>query len=82
MTSLEVKCDRDIKPVFNSPLKNTKKLSNPPIPEFSEEVFMWLVNMTKEILLDIFISPQDKQSFILTHALLDGDANVIFLDKA
>ena len=37
--------------------------------------------MAKEILLDISISPQDKWSFILMHALLDSSTNVIFIDK-
>ena len=79
-TLLEAKCSRDIKPVLNSPLKNTKKSNSSP-PEFPEEVFTWLVNMTKEILLDVSISPQDKQSFIPTHALLDIGTNVIFINK-
>ena len=43
---------------------------------------MQLVNVTKEILLDIFISPQDKWSFIPIHALLDSGASVIFINKA
>ena len=37
--------------------------------------------MTKEILLNISISSQDKQSFIPTCTLLDSDANVIFINK-
>ena len=82
MTSLKVKYSRDERPVLNSPLKNTKKLSNSSPPEFPEEVFMQLVNMAKEILLDISISPQGKWSFIPTCTLLDSGANVIFIDKA
>ena len=81
-TLLEAKHSRDVKPVLNSPLKNTKKLSDPSFPEFPEEVFIWLVNMTKEILLDVSISPQNKQSFIPMCALLDSSANIIFIDKA
>ena len=68
--------------MLNSPLKNTKKLSDPLPPEFPEEVFTQLVNVIKEILLNISISPQDKQSFIPTCALLDSGANIIFIDKA
>ena len=38
--------------------------------------------MAKEILLDIFISPQNKQSFIFMYALLNNGANIIFINKA
>ena len=37
--------------------------------------------MTKEILLDISISSQDKWSFIPTHTLLDSGINIIFINK-
>ena len=68
--------------MLNSLLKNTKKLSNPSFSESSEEIFTWLANVVKEILLDVSISPQDKWSFIPMHALLDSDTNIIFIDKA
>ena len=79
-TLLEAKCSRDVKPVLNSSLKNTKKLSDS--PEFPEEVLMWSVNVIKEILSDISISPQDEQSFIPMCALLDSSTNIIFINKA
>ena len=60
VTLLEVKHGKDIKPMLNFPLKNTKKLSDPSPPEFPEEVFTQLINMAKEILLDVSISPKDK----------------------
>ena len=82
VTLLEVKCGRDVEPVLNSPSKNTKKLSDSPSPEFQEEVFMQSVNMTKDILLDVSISPQDKQSFIPICTLLDSGTNIIFINKA
>ena len=68
--------------MLNSSLKNTKKLSDPLSPEFPKEVFTWLVNVTKEILLDISTSPQNRWFFIPTCTLLDSDASVIFIDKA
>ena len=65
---LEAKCERNVKPVFYSPLKNTKNLSDSFL-EFPEEVFTWLANMAKEILLDVSISPQDKcVSFLIVHS--------------
>ena len=82
VTLLEAKCGRDVKPVLNFLLEDTKKFSDFPSPESPEEVFMQLVNMAKEILLDVSISFQDKWSFIPMHALLDSGTNIIFIDKA
>ena len=56
-TLLEMKHGRDVKPVLNSPLKNTKKLSDPPPPEFQDKVFTQSANVAKEILLNISIPP-------------------------
>ena len=81
ITPLKAECSRDIKSVLNSPLKNIKKSPDPSPPEFPEEVFTQSVNVAKEILLDVSISPQDKWSLIPMCTLLDSSANIIFINK-
>ena len=70
---------RDIKPGLNSSNKNNTNIMKEEIPE---DTFVHSVRPTWEICLSIQITPASSQNDLTKlDALLDSDANAIFIDK-
>ena len=62
------------KPTLDSKYRDT-------LDGFNKEVFMHTINPDKEILMEVMITHDKTPILILTKALLDSGANLIFIDR-
>ena len=69
-----MKCGQHLKPMLDSKYRDT-------LDGFDKEVFTQTINLNKEILMEVMITHDKTPILILTKALLDSGANLIFIDR-